>query len=130
MKRRFWFGKAVMILVCITAFVMLFSFIVMNLWNGVLHEVVNVKTITFWQALGILVLSKILFSGFGGFHHKREHFRNRFRQKMMDKWEKMSPEEKQQFKDQLKNRCKGWGGRFNEKDFTTNEPGPENKTDF
>ena len=48
MKRRFWFGKAIMILVCITAFVMLFSFIVMSLWNGVLHEVVAVKTITFW----------------------------------------------------------------------------------
>ena len=129
MKRRFWFGKAVMILAFCTAFVMLFSFIVMSIWNAVLPAVLGVKMITFWQALGILVLSKILFSGFGGFHHKREQFKNRFRQKMMDKWEKMTPEEKQKFKDELKNRCRGWGGRFNESNFNTNEPGA-NKPDL
>jgi hypothetical protein len=129
MKRRFWFGKAVMILVFCTAFVMLFSFIVMSLWNGILADVLGVKLITFWQALGILVLSKILFSGFGGFHHKKEQFRNRFRQRMLDKWEKMTPEEKQRFKDEWKTRCKGgWrGGPFNDRDFPTNEPEAENK---
>ena len=128
MKRRFWFGKAVMILVFCTAFVMLFSFIVMSLWNAILPAVLGVKLITFWQAMGILVLSKILFSGFGGFHHKKEQFRNRFRQKMMAKWETMSPEEKQKFKDEWKDRCKGWRrGPFNEQDFPINEPNPEQK---
>ncbi len=122
MKRRFWFGKAVMILVFCTAFVMLFSYIVMRLWNGILPDVLGVKIISFWQAMGILVLSKILFSGFGGFHHKKEQFKNRFRQKMLDKWEHMTPEEKQKFKDEWKNRCRGWGGRFNDKDFPVNEP--------
>jgi hypothetical protein len=122
MKRRFWFGKAVMILVFCTAFVMLFSYIVMRLWNGILPDVLGVKIITFWQAMGILVLSKILFSGFGGFAHKKEQFKNRFRQKMLDKWEHMTPEEKQKFKDEWKNRCRGWGGRFNDKDFPINEP--------
>src|SRR5688572_6981874 len=122
MKRRFWFGKAVMILVFCTAFVMLFSYIVMRLWNGILPDVLGVRTISFWQAMGILVLSKILFSGFGGFHQKKEQFKNRFRQKMLDKWEHMTPEEKQKFKDEWKNRCRGWGGRFNDKDFTINEP--------
>lgn len=122
MKRRFWFGKAVMILVFCTAFVMLFSYIVMRLWNGILPDVLGVKIISFWQAMGILVLSKILFSGFGGFHHKKEQFKNRFRQKMLDKWEHMTPEEKQKFKDEWKNRCSGWGGRFNDKDFPVNEP--------
>ena len=129
MKRRFWFGKAVMILVFCTAFIMLFSFIVMSLWNGILPDVLGVKTITFWQALGILVLSKILFSGFGGFHHKKEQFRNRFRQKMLDKFEKMTPEEKQRFKEEWKTRCRGgWrGGPFNDRDFPTQEPEAENK---
>ncbi len=122
MKRRFWFGKAVMILVFCTAFVMLFSYIVMRLWNGILPDVIGVKVISFWQAMGILVLSKILFSGFGGFANKKEQFRNRFRQKMLDKWEHMTPEEKQKFKDEWKNRCRGWGGRFNDKDFPINEP--------
>ena len=129
MKRRFWFGKAVMILVFCTAFIMAFSFIVMSLWNGILPDVLGVKTITFWQALGILVLSKILFSGFGGFHNKKEQFRNRFRQKMLDKFEKMTPEEKQRFKEEWKTRCRGgWrGGPFNDRDFPTQEPEAENK---
>lgn len=122
MKRRFWFGKAVMILVFCTAFVMLFSYIVMRLWNGILPDVLGVKLISFWQAMGILVLSKILFSGFGGFAHKKEHFKNRFRQRMREKWENMTPEEKIQFKEEWKNRCKGWGSRFSEKNFTTHEP--------
>ena len=94
----------------------------MRLWNGILPDVIGVKVISFWQAMGILVLSKILFSGFGGFAHKKEQFRNRFRQKMLDKWEHMTPEEKQKFKDEWKNRCRGWGGRFNDKDFPVNEP--------
>ena len=43
-----------------------FSGIVMLLWNGVLHTVLNIGTITFLQAAGILLLSKILFGGFRG----------------------------------------------------------------
>jgi hypothetical protein len=125
MKRRFWFGKAVMVLVFGAAFVVLFTFIVMSLWNAILPDVLGVKVITFWQALGILVLSKILFSGFGGLHHKRERFKHRMRERMMDKWEKMTPEEKQRFKEQLKNRCRGWGGRFNEESINTDQPGTE-----
>lgn len=40
--------------------------IVMWLWNMLLPEIIGVKNITYWQAMGILVLSKILFGGFGG----------------------------------------------------------------
>ena len=127
MKRRFWFGKAVMILVFCTAFVMLFSSIVMRLWNGILPDVLGVKLISFWQAMGILVLSKILFSGFGGFVHKKEQFKNRFRQRMREKWENMTPEEKVQFKEEWKNRCKGWGSRFSERNFTTPEPNEQSE---
>lgn len=123
MKRRFWFGKAVMILVFGTAFVMLFTFIVMLLWNAILPEVLGVKIITFWQALGILALSKILFSGFGGWHHKREHFKHRWRERMREKWENMSPEERQKFKAEWKNRCSGaFSRRFDEQNMNTGEP--------
>ena len=123
MKYKLKLGKAVMILICVTAFVTLFTFIVMSLWNGILPDVLGVKAITFKQALGILVLSKILFSGFGGFSRKREQFKNRFRQRMMEKWEKMSPDEKQRFKEEWKNKCGGaWGRRFGERNFADNFP--------
>jgi hypothetical protein len=126
MKRRFRFGKAVMILVFATAFVMLFTFIVMSLWNAVLPDVLGVKVISFWQALGILVLSKILFSGFGGWSHKREHFKNRMREKMMARWDQMTPEQREKFKEELKKRCGGrWRGRFDEQNVNTDQPGTE-----
>jgi hypothetical protein len=49
---------------------------------------------------------------------------------MRDKWEKMTPEEQQKFKNEWKNRCRGWGGRFDDKNFMTNEPDSANKPDF
>jgi len=64
--KKFWIKKGLMILVFGAAAVAVFSFIVMSLWNAILPAVIGVKLISFWQALGILVLSKILFGGFGG----------------------------------------------------------------
>ena len=46
------------------------------LWNIVLPDVLGVKAITYWQSLGILVISKILF---GGLANAKEKFRNRKR---------------------------------------------------
>jgi hypothetical protein len=40
-------------------FVLIFRWI----WNGVVPAVFGLKTITFWQAVGILVLASILFGG-------------------------------------------------------------------
>ena len=44
----------------------LFTYLVMLLWNALVPELFNGPVLTYWQALGILVLSKILFSGVGG----------------------------------------------------------------
>ncbi len=43
-----------------------FSLAVMLLWNGVLAPVVSVPSVSLWQAMGLLVLAKILFGGFHG----------------------------------------------------------------
>ena len=75
--------------------------IVMWLWNLLLPEILGVKAITFWQAMGILVLSKILFGGFRG---KCGSFGN-FREKhMMRKMEGMSEEEREKFREKMKER--------------------------
>ena len=42
------------------------SLVVMLLWNALLPAIFGLKAITFLQALGLLVLSKILFGGFRG----------------------------------------------------------------
>ena len=78
----------------------------MLLWNNILAVVVPVHTITFLQALGILVLSKILFGGFrGGWGGHRPYWK----QRMMQKWNTMTPEEREKFKGEWQKRCGRWG---------------------
>jgi len=70
------------------------SFIVMSLWNALMPGIFAVRTITFWQALGLLVLSKLLFGGFrpsgGGSRH--------WRRRMAERWEQMTPDEREKFR--------------------------------
>ena len=85
------------------AAILVFGFVVMSLWNAILPSVLNVGTISFAQALGILLLSKILFGGFrGGWGGRR---RQRWRQHMENKWSSMSPEEKEKFQQSWRARC-------------------------
>jgi hypothetical protein len=77
------------------------TFVVMSLWNVLMPSIFAVRTISFWQALGLLVLSKILFGGFrpnpgGG---------PRFRRRMMERWEQMTPEEREKFKQGMRRGC-------------------------
>ena len=43
-----------------------FTWVVMLLWNALVPELFNGPIVGYWQTLGLLVLSKILFSGIGG----------------------------------------------------------------
>lgn len=108
MKRKFNAKKIFGILLLVIASILLFGYIVMWLWNGILPSVIHVSTITFYQALGILLLSKILFGGFRGRGgcHKDKSF---WKAEMESKFANMSSEEKEQFKKDWKNRCRTWG---------------------
>jgi Ca2+/H+ antiporter, TMEM165/GDT1 family len=121
MKRGFRPIKVLIIIVCAAALMVLFGFIVMWLWNAILPEVLGVRMITFWQALGMLVLSKILFSGFGGGHHKRQAFKERMREKLQH----MTPEEREKFKQDWKDRCMTMRGRFGNRQRTTETGGEQ-----
>jgi hypothetical protein len=114
MRRRF----RIFIPLAIVAFVALFSFIVMNLWNGILVGVLHVGAINFWQALGILVLSKILFGGFAGPWRGHNYRAHKWRKEVVEKWKTMTPEEREQFKQQFRNRC--WDMKRQERDEKTN----------
>ena len=96
-------------LFAITAF-LLFGLLVMGLWNAILPKVANVSPINFWQALGILLLSKILFGGFGGgWRNRRGHWKQQVEQKLAG----MTPEEREKFKQEWQKRC-GWHARYAE----------------
>ena len=88
------------ILIAIVA-VAVFGFVVMALWNRLIPPIFGWHTITFWQAVGLLVLSKILFGGFRGGPGRGMHWRGR----MKERWAQMSPEEREKF-------SRGMGARF------------------
>lgn len=84
-----------------------FSFVLMSLWNWLMPVLFGLHRIAFWQALGLLLLSKILFGGFRGHRGGHMHWRGR----MMDRWEKMTPEEREKFREGMKGRCGVFGAR-------------------
>ncbi|MBC7886835.1 MAG: hypothetical protein H7Z13_03035 [Ferruginibacter sp.] len=106
--KKFWIRKGLLMATFIIAATVLFTLVVMGLWNAILPAVLGVKSVTFIQALGILLLSKILFGGFrGGWRGARSH---EWKQSMKDKWETMTPGQRDEFKAEWKNRCGGrWG---------------------
>ena len=111
--------KVPLIILCAVLFLAGFGYLVMLLWNAILPDVLNAKPINFWQSLGLLALSKILFSGFGGWRHKR-----RWREGMHMKWENMTPEEREKFKEEWKTRC-NWRNKFGKEQTLPQEKGPE-----
>ena len=86
-------------------FVTVFSFVVMRLWNWLMPAVFGWHVITFWQAVGLLVLSKILFGGFHGRPGRHMYWRRR----MMERWENMTPEEREKFRQGMRGRCGSFG---------------------
>ena len=95
MKKK-WMKKAPKILVLVAAGVAVFSGAVMLLWNGILPAVLHVGAITFWQAAGILLLSKLLFGGM-----RRPGGGPWARKRMFMKWDSMTPEEKETFRSRM-----------------------------
>ena len=77
------------------------SFAVMSLWNWVMPAVFGLHAITYWQGLGLLALSKILLGGFRGGPRRHMFWRRR----MKERWEKMTPEEREKFRQGMKGHC-------------------------
>jgi hypothetical protein len=82
-----------------------FSFAVMWLWNWLMPAIFGLHAIRFWQALGLLVLSKILFSGFRG----RPGFGRDWRMRLIQRWEQMTPEEQDKFRAGMRRGCGPFG---------------------
>jgi len=74
--------------------------IVLHLWNWLLPPLFGWRQITLWQALGILVLCRVLFGGLGRHGSGRSNFRRR----MQERCDHMSPEEREQFRQRMRDR--------------------------
>ncbi len=120
--KRFWFLRGIKIFFFIILVVSVVGFVVMSLWNWLVPALFNGPLINFCQALGLLILCKILF---GGFHKKDHHcpncggksgwgghwnkskgnWKQMLQDKMKAKMANMTPEEKEKFKRKFGNRC-------------------------
>ncbi len=97
--------RMLMFMVMAVLFIIVFSAVVMLLWNWLTPALFGWHVITFWQAVGILVLCKILLGGFRG--RPRPHLY--WRRRMMERWARMSPEEREKFRQSMRGRCGPFG---------------------
>jgi len=98
-----------------------FSAAVMLLWNWLIPAIFGLSAISFWQALGILILSKLLFGSFR-FRHGKHGGWKRGDNPIHDKWMKMTPEQRKEFVNKRREHF-GRGGFFGGQnfDFETDE---------
>ncbi|HSY76043.1 MAG TPA: HMG-box domain-containing protein [Bacteroidia bacterium] len=106
-RRGGWGWKCLFILPLVALAIFGIGYIVMSLWNCVMPSLFpSIGLLTYWHAIGLLILSKILFGGFHR-HHGGWRGRRRMNAAWKEKWANMSEEEKAKFKDEWKTRCQG-----------------------
>src|SRR4030095_14967149 len=126
MRSRQWF-KTPLVLLLIAAVLTAASFAVMLLWNAVIPALFSGPVVTFWQSMGLLVLSKILFGRFGprrgGWHYGWRHgyYSENWRRKFEEKMASMTPEEREKFKHKRRSRFGTWQWEESEKDESKKE---------
>jgi hypothetical protein len=101
MKKK-WYFIAPAAILGIFLFLFIGGQVVMYLWNWLLPPLFGWRLITFWQALGLLALCRILFGGHGWHHGGRRNFRHRIQERCGN----MTPEEREKFREVVRAR---WG---------------------
>jgi hypothetical protein len=95
------FVRVLKFLPLVLLFVALLGLLVMALWNWLMPAVLGVKAIGYWQALGLVILCRILFGGHRGPSHD-----GIWRHRFLERWERMTPEERERFRQGFHDR---WG---------------------
>lgn len=103
-----WVAKGAAFVVFALAFVAVLSFVVMSLWNALLPQLFHAPTLDFWQAAGLLILTRILVGGFRGRGGWHGHGHPGWRRQWREHWENMTPEERERLRAKYGHRC-GWG---------------------
>lgn len=98
-----WSVKGMAVLAAVVAVLALLSLAVMLLWNSLVPELFRGPRLEYWQALGLLLLSRILFGGLRG-----RGWHGHWRQRMWrERWENMTPEEREHLRAHFQRRCGG-----------------------
>jgi hypothetical protein len=74
------------------AWVAVMGLIVFGLWNLLAPAILHLPAISFWQALGLLILARVLFGRFGGWggHWRKARF--------VGGWRDLTPDERERFR--------------------------------
>ena len=80
--------------------------VVMWLWNWLTPSLFGWHAITFWQALGLLALCRILFGGFGMRGRGGRWGGGRWRHRGRQRWYRPTWEERERFKEAVRDRYK------------------------
>jgi hypothetical protein len=103
--RRIWIFLAASL--GIAVFIGIGGEVVMHLWNWNLPAVFGWRQITFWQALGLFALCRLLFGDLGMRSH-RSNAGKRIRERMEERYAAMTPEERERARQSWRGRC-GFG---------------------
>jgi hypothetical protein len=96
-----WSLRGIAVLVAVAAVLAVLSVVVMLLWNSLVPALFHGPPLEYWQALGLLLLSRILFGGLRG-----RGWHGHWRQRMWrERWENMTPEERDRLREQFQRRC-------------------------
>lgn len=129
-----WFFKILGGIILFGALAFLLGWVVMWLWNWLVPELFAGPVITYWQAWGLLILSKLLFSSWskGGGHHHHGPGPGGWKGKQNGYWKKrwerklagMTPEQREVYIKRMRERC-GWSWDYEEQP-KTDEQNPQN----
>jgi hypothetical protein len=87
-----------MVVIFLPLAVFLFGEAVWHLWNWLMPTLFHLPAITFWQGLGLMALSWLFFGGLRG-SGPRSGYRHNWRRRMQERWEEMTPEERDKFRE-------------------------------
>ncbi len=78
----------------------LMGLLILGLWNALIPAILGLQKISFWQALGLFILSRALFGRFGGGAWGKMR-----KARFVRGWNSLTPEERQRFRNAMGSRC-------------------------
>src|SRR5262247_1859505 len=102
-----------LVLAAFVAFIFVGGEVVKLLWNWLAPALFGLPLLSFWQALALLALCRILFGGFGFHGGRQPSYRGRIAARVADRmadrfaerWQHMTPEERERFRQRVRERC-------------------------
>jgi hypothetical protein len=104
--KQWWMARALKFVALAVGGVFLLGLIVMFLWNAVVPDIFSGPVISYWQAIGLLLLSHLLLRGWSPWRHGNGWRHDRWKKRFEEKLAAMTPEEREKFRSEWHQRCR------------------------